>query len=186
MDRGHAGPTDVRLFSAAARRAREAPQPHFPFLAALLLLLAAAPAGPDIPVVKTVDAVLELTPPGQLRVLHFWATWCGACTRDAPNVRELAGKLDAAGIPFIGVSLDQPGKAAAVAASVRDQKFFFPNAILDSPDPTPIVARLDPKWDADLPATFLVAKSGKTLHSYLGQTPVDRIVDDIRRETHKL
>ncbi len=153
-------------------------------LLAALLLTAASP-GPKIPVVRNVDAILALAPPGQLRVLHFWATWCGACRKDLPQLRELAKKLDAAGVPLIGVSLDNPDKTDVVAAYVRDQRLGFPNAILDSPDPTPIVNRLHPGWDADLPATFLVAKSGKTLQAYLGPIPVERVLEDIRRETHQ-
>lgn len=150
-------------------------------IAGAALLLVAASPGPEIPVVRSVDAILALSPPGQIRVLHFWATWCGACKKDLPNVRLLAKGLDAAGVPLIGVSLDSPDKADAVAAYVRDQRLDFPNAILDSPDPTPIVNRLDPAWDADLPATFLVAKSGKTLQAYLGSTPVERVLEDARR-----
>jgi thiol-disulfide isomerase/thioredoxin len=153
-------------------------------LAAVALLLAAASPGPDIPVVHNVDGILALSPPGQLRVLHFWATWCGACKRDLPNVRALAKGLDAAGVALIGVSLDSPDDADAVSAYVRDQRLGFPNAILDSPDPTPVVNRLDPAWEADLPATFLVSKSGKTLHAYLGLTPVERVLEDVRREAH--
>jgi thiol-disulfide isomerase/thioredoxin len=154
-------------------------------IALTALLLAAAPAGPDVPVAKSVDAVLALAPPGKLRVLHFWATWCGACTRETPAIRELAKRLDAAGVPFIGVSLDSPAKAAAVSAYVRDQRLGFPNVLLDSPDPTPIVNRLDPAWEADLPATFIVGKSGKTLHAYLGPTPVERVLEDVRREAQQ-
>jgi thiol-disulfide isomerase/thioredoxin len=149
------------------------------------LSLLAASAGPDVPVVRSVDAILALAPPGQLRVLHFWAIWCGACKRDLPNVRELAKKLDAAGVAMIGVSLDGPDAVAKVSAYVRDERLGFPNAILDSPDPTPIVDRLDPAWTADLPATFLVSKSGKTLHAYLGQTPVERVLEDVRREARQ-
>lgn len=152
---------------------------------AAALLLAAAPAGPDVPVVRSVDAILALAPPGQLRVLHFWATWCGACKKDLPNVRQLAKALDGAGVPLIGISLDSPDNGPAVAAYVRDQHLYFPNAILDSPDPTPIVNRLDPAWEADLPATFVVSKSGKTLHAYLGLTPVERVLEDVRRETRQ-
>jgi thiol-disulfide isomerase/thioredoxin len=152
---------------------------------AAAVLLTAASSGPDVPVVRNVDAILALSPPGQLRVLHFWATWCGACRRDLPALRELAKKLDAAGVPLIGVSLDSPDKMDAVAAYVRDQRLGFPNAILDSPDPTPIVNRLDPAWDADLPATFLVSKSGKTLQAYLGPIPVERVLEDVRREAHQ-
>ncbi|HUB09001.1 MAG TPA: TlpA disulfide reductase family protein [Myxococcales bacterium] len=145
-----------------------------------MLLAAASP--PAVPVVRTVDEALALEAPGHgLRVLHFWALWCGTCRRDLPSLRRLAAGLDAAGVPLIGLSLDRPDQAQAVEAYAREQRLAFPNAILDAPDPTPITQRLDPAWDADLPATFVVSKSGKTLRAYLGLTPVERVLDDVRR-----
>jgi thiol-disulfide isomerase/thioredoxin len=150
-----------------------------------LLLAAASPSG--VPVVKTVDEALALEAPGHdgLRVLHFWALWCSACKREMPEVRQLAARLDATGVPFLGVSLDAPGQTDAVAAYAREQRLGFPNAILDAPDPTPVTERLAPGWDASLPATFIVAKSGKTLRAYLGPTPVERVLDDVRHLAEK-
>ena len=137
----------------------------------------------SVPVVRDVDGLLQLARrgPGGLVVLHFWATWCGACRSDLPRVRELETGLAALGVPLIGASLDRPADAARVATYAREQRLAFPNAILDSPDPNPIVARLDPQWGADLPATFIVGGSGKTLRAYLGATPVERVLEDVRR-----
>ncbi len=135
-----------------------------------------------MPVVRSVDEALALVPAQHgLRVLHFWALWCGTCRRDLPALRRLAAGLDQAGVPLLGLSLDRPEQAGEVAGYAREQRLAFPNAILDSPDPAPIVARLEPGWGADLPATFVVSKSGKTLRSYLGPTPVERVLDDVRR-----
>ncbi|MHB8419010.1 MAG: peroxiredoxin family protein [Myxococcales bacterium] len=130
----------------------------------------------------SLDDALALAAPGHgLRVLHFWALWCATCRRDLPALRRLAAGLDAAAVPLIGLSLDGTDKVEAVARYAREERLDFPNAILDSPDPAPVVARLDPAWEADLPATFVVSKSGKTLQAYLGPTPVERVLDDVRR-----
>ncbi len=150
----------------------------------LLPLLSALVIGsPAVPVVRDVDGLLRLAHRGRgnLVVLHFWATWCGACRADLPRVRELQRGLATLGVPIVGASLDRPEEAARVANYAREQGLAFPNAVLDSPDPDPVVARLDPAWGADLPATFLVDGSGKTLRAYLGATPVERVLEDVRR-----
>ena len=151
-------------------------------MATVLALSRAASAVPP-PVVPGVDGLLALARPGRsgLVVLHFWATWCGACRAEMPEIVRLSKELARLDIPLVGASLDPAAKAAAVGAFVEAQGLTFPNAILDSPDPAPVIARLDPSWNAALPATFLVTTSGKTLRAYLGPTPVERLLDDARR-----
>ncbi len=152
------------------------------FLAVLAFAAVAASGGRAVPVVRSVDEALALASPGHgLRVLHFWALWCATCRRDVPQLRRLAAGLDAAGVPLIGLSLDATDQVDAVGRYVREQRLAFPNAVLDSPDPAPVVQRLDPRWGADLPATFVVSKSGKTALAYLGPTPVERVLEDVRR-----
>ncbi|MHB1846648.1 MAG: TlpA disulfide reductase family protein [Deltaproteobacteria bacterium] len=148
-------------------------------LLALSLLL-----GSDgrLPVVHGVDELIHLAPRRGPVVLHFWATWCGACVRDMPKVHELARKLGQLGIPLVGASLDAPAKEEEVMAFLeKAQVGFDAMAILDSPSPQPIVDRLDPAWNAQLPATFLLDGSGKTVAAYLGPTPVEKILSDARR-----
>ncbi len=114
-------------------------------------------------------------------VLHFWATWCAACRRETPRIRELARQLARIGVPLVGASLDRAGDAGRVGEYAREHGLAFPNAVLDAPDPDPVVARLDPGWDAGLPATFVLDRSGKTVRAYLGATPVERVLEDVRR-----
>ncbi len=136
----------------------------------------------SLPVVRSVDELIRLAPRRGPVVLHFWATWCAACVRDMPEVHRLAQRLGQRGISLVGASLDAPGKAGEVAAFLeKEQPGFDASAILDSPDPKPIVERLDPAWDAQLPATFLLDASGRTVGAYLGPTPVAKILDDARR-----
>ncbi len=47
---------------------------------------------------------------GKVVVIDFWATWCGPCVAEMPNMKELYGKFHDQGVEFIGVSLDQPEK----------------------------------------------------------------------------
>jgi thiol-disulfide isomerase/thioredoxin len=44
---------------------------------------------------------------GKVVVLDFWATWCGPCVAEMPNMKELYAKYKDKGVEFIGISLDR-------------------------------------------------------------------------------
>ena len=40
-------------------------------------------------------------------VLHFWATWCGPCLQELPEILDLAAKKRVEGVTFVAVAIDQ-------------------------------------------------------------------------------
>src|SRR6185369_2676285 len=44
---------------------------------------------------------------GKIVLLDFWATWCGPCVRELPNVVAAYKKFHARGFEIIGISLDK-------------------------------------------------------------------------------
>ncbi|MFN7876862.1 MAG: TlpA family protein disulfide reductase [Pirellula sp.] len=44
---------------------------------------------------------------GKIVILDIWATWCGPCIKELPNIKEVYSKNQPAGVEVIGVNIDE-------------------------------------------------------------------------------
>ena len=115
---------------------------------------------------------------GQIVLLDFWASWCGPCRRENPNVVEVYDRYKAKGFTVMSVSLDgmdsrtaaRMPDASAQADYIEGQKKRWLSAISqDNLKWDNHVSDLK-KWESapartygvrSIPATFLIDKDGK-------------------------
>ena len=96
-------------------------------------------------------------------VLDLWATWCGPCLKEMPELQAFADEQGANGIQVAGIALDD---AAAVAAFLRDHAIGYPS-LVDTPGPADAGVRLGNPAGV-LPYSLLVSAEGRILKTRIG------------------
>lgn len=92
-------------------------------------------------------------------IIHFWASWCGPCVKEAPQLARLASELHGRAT-LVGV--DWSDNPASAASFVRQHHWTFP-VLIDSSGVVGNTYGL-----SGLPTTFLLDSQGRIIRRLIG------------------
>ena len=109
---------------------------------------------------------------GRPLLVNVWATWCGPCRQEMPELQRFAAEQGANGVQVVGIALDD---AAAVRAFIVQTGVRYP-ILMDTPGPADAGVRLgNPK--GVLPYSVLISADGRLLRQRIGPFAAGEIRD---------
>jgi thiol-disulfide isomerase/thioredoxin len=118
---------------------------------------------PDIPFQDSEGAPLSLAEwQGRVVLVNLWATWCGPCRKEMPELAELQKRLGSEDFEVVAISLDRSGAEVArpflATVGAEALRLYL--------DPTTNV--LAAFRAVGLPATMLIDRSGREVGRLFG------------------
>ncbi len=109
---------------------------------------------------------------GKLRLVNIWATWCGPCVIEMPELVNI-NRMYRSSRPFemVTISGDMPGKKDAVIKFLKDKQVSCTNYQFNSEDRTELGEALDKDWEGGIPYTVIIKPGGEIIYRHTG--PID-------------
>lgn len=153
---------------ATVLSARAAPLSAFEFdiaspFGASLMVFEPALKTPSLPLLQRDGGMTAMNAyPGEVVVATFWATWCGACRREMPEISAVRPQLEEIGVRLLPISLDSAAEpfrlidrfnerygVEGLEPAVDVQRFSF----------FTLFGQFSPDY-APTPSTFFIDKAG--------------------------
>ena len=130
------------------------------------------------PIGAAAVAELAKNPTKKLRLINVWATWCGPCVAEFPELAKLSRRLKKRDFEVVTISLDQPkdqakalkflqaqnaGMPARLKATLQTEHRTTNNYLFAEASTDALVQSLDPQWPGPIPHTVLIAPGGKII-----------------------
>jgi thiol-disulfide isomerase/thioredoxin len=129
----------------------------------------------DIAFTSTAGDEIDLSKmDGKVVLVDFWATWCGPCIAEMPNVIAAYEKYQAKGFEVVGISLDQDKEK--LAAFIKDNGMTWPQYF----DGKGWENEISTKFGiGSIPATYLIGKDGKIVATDLRGGALEAKLDEL-------
>jgi thiol-disulfide isomerase/thioredoxin len=113
---------------------------------------------------------------GKPLLVNFWASWCGPCVQEMPELSELAAKDGGKRFNVIGIGIDSP---ANLLEFTKKTKVAYP-LYVGGMSGTDLSRELG-NANGGLPFTVLIGADGQVRKTYLGRLKFDQLRADLAK-----
>ncbi|WP_084214456.1 redoxin domain-containing protein [Terriglobus sp. TAA 43] len=112
---------------------------------------------------------LRRNPTGKLLLINFYATWCGPCVTEFPDLMATNRMYRDRGLAFTTVSSNVPAEKPEVLAFLRKMNATTTNLLYGSDDTYAMQDAFDPNAGSAVPVTVLLSPRGDVLFHEQGE-----------------
>ncbi|HEX5601275.1 MAG TPA: TlpA disulfide reductase family protein [Pyrinomonadaceae bacterium] len=104
---------------------------------------------------------------GKVLLVNLWATWCGPCRIETPELVKLHKEYQSRGVEMIGLSTEDPAASAqSVSDFIREYKVDYQIGWA-----RPEVAQTLMQGRGSIPQSFVIARDGRIVRRFIGFRP---------------
>ena len=123
----------------------------------------------------------QSTVAGKIVLVDFWATWCGPCIAEIPNVLEQYKKYHSRGFEVVGISLDQ--ERDALEKFVTERKIPWP-ILFESSEGSGWQHPLATYYGiSGIPTVILIGKDGNVVSLHARGERLGELLDELFKDS---
>ncbi len=117
-----------------------------------------------------VDQVKELirNESEKLRVLNIWASSCGPCVAEFPDLITINRMYRHRKFELVTLSADDPDRAGDVLDFLKKKEASCKNYLFDSADVYQLLDAVDKDWAGAIPYTLVIRPGGEVVFKHMG------------------
>ncbi len=106
---------------------------------------------------------------GKVQVVNLWATWCGPCRREIPELVKLNKEFHSRGVEMIGLSTENPeASAEKVRKFIQDFQIDYRIGWAPVEVGVPLM-----QGHESIPQIFVISRDGRILKRFVGFSPAN-------------
>lgn len=113
---------------------------------------------------KEIRELIANTTSDKLRLINIWATWCGPCITEFPDLVIIDRMYRGRQFEFVSISADKQARKADALRFLQKQQASNKNFIFNDDDVYKLIEAVDPDWQGALPFTMLIEPGGKIIY----------------------
>jgi len=153
------------------------------FLLSIVFFGLTATAQPKIVKLPELQKVMS-DPSDQVKVINFWATWCGPCIKELPLFEKLNHDRKDVVVTLVSMDLDLDPNPEKVNKFVARKKLASSVLILDETNPNSYIDKIASEWSGGLPATLVInTKNGKRkfVERELHDGELEKLIEEVQQ-----